>query len=101
MYISIQFYSFIWNTFSHIFFIKYSLYVNEAWKSNYQGAYQKFEDQGCFQELPCSMCCQTHSWVHVYRSYAWMCPCIDQNCTKSKCFLCEFVEYQVDQQELY
>jgi hypothetical protein len=47
------------------------------------------------------MCCQTHSWVHVYRSYAWMCPCIDQNCTKSKCFLCEFVEYQVDQQELY
>ncbi len=52
------------------FFIKYSLYTSEAWKSNYQGVYQKFQDQGCFQELPCSMCCQTHSWVPVYPSYA-------------------------------
>jgi len=39
------------------FFIECFLSTSEAWKNNYQDAYQKFQDQGCFQELACSIGC--------------------------------------------
>jgi len=49
---------------------------------NYQDAYWKFLEQGCFQEHAYSMWHWVHSWAPLYPSYAWMCPCNNQNCTK-------------------
>jgi hypothetical protein len=54
---------------------------------NYQNACQKFQEQGCFQEHAYFMWHWIHHWAPLYPSYAWMCPCSNQNCTKLM-FLC-------------
>jgi hypothetical protein len=54
---------------------------------NYQNACRKFQEQGHFQEHAYSMWHWIHSWVPLYPSYAWMCPCSVQNCSKLM-FLC-------------
>jgi hypothetical protein len=54
---------------------------------NYQDACWEFREQGCFQEHAYFMWHWVHSWAPLYPSYAWMCSCSNQNCTKLM-FLC-------------